>query len=88
MEQIIALFLGYAASRLQGNWFKNLKIQEATRIRLRYSISLLLSIIAGVISTLPSIIQNGEVNRETVLMNVGVAFTVSQTYYNTYFRLK
>ena len=87
MEQVIALILGWASVHLQGNWLKN-KLSDSTRIRVRFFISLFISVLAGLLSTLPSLIQDGKLKWEDALMNIGVAFTTSQTYYNTYFRLK
>lgn len=87
MEQAIAFVLGWLAVHLQGNWLKN-KFSADTSIRVRFILSLVISVAAGLISTLPSLLQDGKVKWEDALMNIGVAFTTSQTYYNTYFRLK
>lgn len=82
--------LGLFASWVQGDFFKNLDISDTWRIRLRYSISLFASIAAGFGVYFYDLYTNGQMlnDVQTVLANIGAAFMGSQTYYNTYFRLK
>ena len=88
MEYAISFVLGIIGSRLQGNWFKNLKINEKTRIRLRYAISFVVCLACGVAVNYGAFLVDGEFDWESLLANVGTAFVSSQTYYNTYFRLQ
>ena len=94
MEQIIALVLGVIASRLQGNWLKTPgDVSEKKRIwfkRLRFGIGMLASISAGFVAYFYGLWQDGSGLNDTttILANIGLAFTASQTYYNTYFKLK
>ncbi len=90
MEQIVSLILGVIASFVQGDFLKGLNVSEKWRIVIRYSISLLASIAAGFAVYFYGLYQNGENLNDitTILANIGTAFAGSQTYYNTYFRLK
>lgn len=88
METTIALILGFLASRLQGNWFKNMNVSETWRIRIRYILSFVICVVCGVAVNYGTFLVDGQFSWESLLGNIGVAFAASQTYYNTYFRLK
>lgn len=90
MEQLLAAILGIIGAWAQGDAFKSWFSNEKTRIRVRFAISLVTSLIAGVAVTF---FTNEFQPKETfswamLAANAGIAFATSQTYYNTYFRLK
>lgn len=79
MDQLISIFLGFVASKLQG------KTELSKRVK--YILSLLACVVAGFVAHGVQIGFGGEFNLNELLANIGIAFTTSQTYYNTYFKL-
>lgn len=90
MEQLLAAILGIVGAWIQGDAFKTWFSNEKTRIRIRFALSLLVSVFAGFLTTFftNELKPKNEFSWVTLLGNAGFAFTASQTYYNTYFRLK
>jgi len=89
MDQLLALVLGFVAVHVQGNWLKTLNVSDVWRVRIRYTISFVFALIAGVVSSVPQMaMQDGKISWQDLLANMGIALAASQGYYNTYFRLK
>lgn len=79
MEQVISVILGAFAPHITS--FLNLRFQKRS---MRYLIALLICVGIGFLSTL----YGKEFKWETLLANITLAFTSSQTVYNTYFKDK
>lgn len=79
MEQLIAVLLGTFSPQIIS--FLNLNVPKKN---IRYIIAFVVCIIIGFISTL----YGKEFSWESLLANVTLAFTASQTVYQTYFKNK
>ena len=88
MEQIIAFLIGPIVSWLQGDtlsgYFKNKKTEK----RVKYGLSVLTCVVCGALLHYGDYVVYGEFQWESLLANIGIMFATSQTYYNSYFKLK
>lgn len=80
MEQILSVFLGIIASWIQG--------RTSMSGDLKFVLSLIAASLAGFTVTAFNLYVNKEYNPEMLLANIGMAFTASQTYYQTYLKKK
>ena len=82
MEYFIAAVLGWIASWLQAKNFKSMHSIW------RYLIAFGSCFLAAGLVTFISVNQGGQFDVDQFLALIGSAFVTSQTYYNTYFKLK
>lgn len=81
MDQTIALFLGWLASHLQG---KNNRLSK----NVKFAMAFFICVVAGLMSTSFDILLGNKFDPTELMGNIGLSFTASQTYYNTYFKRK
>ncbi len=88
MEQLLSAILGPLASQLQGNFLKKSKMDDKWKKRIRFGLSLAVCILGGFLIHIGRFWVDGQIEWNTLLANMGIMFATSQTYYNTYFKLK
>ncbi len=81
-ETAIATVLGFVAVHVQSGHLKN--FPRWVRFGASLGVCVVISLGASVVENMDS----GGLHFDQVLKNLGNAFIVSQTYYNTYFKLK
>ena len=82
LDQVLSILFGLLASYLQGN-----KGQYLSK-RVKYIIALSACVLAGAFTHGIQLWTGGTFSWQELLANIGIAFATSQTYYNTYFKLK
>jgi hypothetical protein len=80
METLIALGLGSLASYLQGAKASTLKKWQL------FAISFGACLLVGILTTALPLLQDKAFDINSLMGNIGVAFTASQTFYNLYFK--
>jgi uncharacterized membrane protein YfcA len=80
MEIILSLLLGTLASSLQGDKTKEWKKWK------RFALAFFGCFLAGLYTTLFSVLRGGEFEIDLFLNYLALSFTASQTYYNLYFK--
>ena len=89
MELILSTILGFAASNLQGDFLKDSKISKKWKKRIRFLLSISLCVVAGFVSHFAQMYLDGvKLDLRILIGDIGLAFMVSQTYYQTFFKLK
>lgn len=79
MNELTSILLGWLASWIQSDSGK--KLGKRTRYFISIGACLICAFVANLLS-------GNSLEAQEILANFGVAFATSQTYYNTYFRLK
>ena len=81
-EVAISTVLGFVAVHVQSG-----RLKDFPRW-MRYGASLGACVVISLAASLVENMDSGGLHFDQVLKNMGNAFVVSQTYYNTYFKLK
>lgn len=81
MDNLIAIFLGFVASKIQGE-----KGEFSLTPNMRFAISVIACVLCGLATQTIDILIDGSFNTDELLGNIGSAFLMSQTFYRTYFK--